>query len=76
MAKIGDRVQVTIQGPAMLSGTATLKSGQIAVSGTIVADESDQWIVKLDISFDGRNLVRLLKSALAEKPSGRPYAAL
>ena len=65
MPNVSDRVQVTITGPAKLSGTATLDSpGNMTISGTIVEDEAHHWIVKLDVSFDGRSLLRVLKSSL------------
>jgi hypothetical protein len=69
MPNVGDRVQVTISGPAALSGTAELGAGKITISGTIVGDDPNHWIVKLDVSFDGRNLVRVLKSSLAAEHS-------
>ena len=63
MTKVGDRVQVTIGAPVVLSGTATLEEGKMKLSGTIVEDAGPEWIVRLDTSFDGRNLVRVPKSA-------------
>lgn len=69
MPNVGDHVQVTISGPAALSGTAALGAGKITISGTIVGDEANYWIVKLDVSFDGRNLVRVPKSSLVPEPS-------
>lgn len=69
MPNVGDHVQVTINGPAALSGTAALGAGKITISGTIVGDEANDWIVKLDVSFDGRNLVRVPKSSLVPEPS-------
>jgi hypothetical protein len=75
MPKVGDRVVVTIAGPAALSGTANLGAGNITISGIIVGDEvgrwgePDHWIVKLDATFDGRNLLRVLKSSLVQERS-------
>ena len=62
MPKVGDRVQVKIEGPAALPGTATLEEGHITVSGTVVEEKDNEWIVRLDVSFEGRNLVRVRKS--------------
>ena len=70
MAKIGDQVRVTIQGPAELSGTATLNRGQITVSGIIIGESGEEWIVELDASFDGRNRLRIRKSAVRDLIAG------
>lgn len=65
MPNVGDRVQVTIAGPTALPGTATLRPTEnITISGTIVGEEATYWIVKLGATFDGRNLIRVLKSSL------------
>ena len=70
MAKIGDRVRVTIQGPVALSGTATLDSGQITVMGTIISESGGEWVVQLDASFDGRDRLRIAKSDVRDPLTG------
>jgi len=61
MAKIGDRVTITIHGPNVLNGTAStamattpLGIGQlIAVKGKITEDLGDNWRIQLDSPFLG-----------------------
>ena len=71
MAKIGDRVTVTIRGPNTLAGTATssgtISIGQgatITIQGKIINDLGDNWEVKLDVAFAGNNRILIPKTRL------------
>ena len=56
MAKIGDRVQLTIQGGTHIGGTHTyVPDIPMSVEGTIVGERGPDWIVKLDNYIEGKN---------------------
>ena len=66
MPKVGDRVTVQITGApqkgTFLSGDVKVEpGGVIKTGGTLVAEYSDEWEVQLDISFRGKNLIRVPK---------------
>ncbi len=69
MAKVGDRVRVTVQGPVELSSTAKIDVGQIILGGTVIDEEVGEWIIRLDAKFDGRNLLRVPKSSISKSLS-------
>ena len=56
MAKVGDRVTVTIRGPNVLNGTSSTAMATTAlgigqsttVTGKITEDLGDNWLVELD----------------------------
>jgi hypothetical protein len=68
MAKVGDRVTVTIHGPNVLSGTATISgnivlggSTEITSKGTIMGDLGKDWLVELDDTLFGNKRIALPK---------------
>lgn len=75
MAKVGDRVLVRLRGgdPSLglgpvsstnVSGVVTIAPGKtMAVPGEIVEDRGDNWLIQLDVSFDGLNTIVVPKSA-------------
>jgi hypothetical protein len=67
MAKVGDRVKVNIRN-AVLTGTAQIGGTPITVSGTIIEGLGDSWLVKLEMSVEGKNRIVIPKEA--EQPSG------
>ena len=74
MAKIGDRIKITMSGPAVLANTATPsgfssipKEAEITVTGRIITGVKDNWIIELDISLDGNNQMSIPKAIIEEK---------
>jgi hypothetical protein len=71
MAVIGDKVRVTIQGPTVLSGTATASGSttipagiEITAQGTIVEDSGNNWIVELNGLLYGSRRITLPKDRI------------
>lgn len=74
MAKIGDRITITMSGPAVLTNTATSsglssipEDAEITVTGRIIAEIKDNWIIELDISLDGNNQIFIPKAIIKQK---------
>ncbi len=64
MANIGDRVKVSFHRGAVLSGTASIiGEAPLAVWGKIKEDLGHSWLVQLEISVEGKNLIVLPKEA-------------
>jgi hypothetical protein len=68
MARIGDHVTVEIRGTdrsgTILSGTLTVGPGKtMQVSGKIVEEHGDYWLVELAISVGGKNRILVHKAA-------------
>ena len=63
MAGVGDNVTVTISN-AVLSGTVDVQKGtSMSVSGKIIQDLGDSWLIRLDISVDGKDKIVVTKAA-------------
>ena len=63
MAKVGDQVKVRISG-ATLEGTLHIGRGEaVSVSGEIVEDLGDSWLIQLAISVGDKNRMVVPKSA-------------
>lgn len=64
-AKIGDRITLTIKGPTTLAGTLDIGAGAaMTAPGKIVADRGESWLVQLDITVSGQNLILVPKAAI------------
>lgn len=59
MIKVGDKVTVQFTQPTNLGGTAIPPT---TVTGKIVSESGDQWLVELTLSFDGKNRILVPKS--------------
>ena len=66
MARLGDRIKVNFAG-VVLSGTIDSTSVPVAIYGEIVEDLGDRWLVRLEISVEGKNQVVIPKDAEAVK---------
>lgn len=57
MAKMGDRVRLTIQGGTYIGGSSSYVEPNtiMSVEGTIVGERGPDWIVKLDKHIEGKN---------------------
>ena len=67
MPKVGDRVSLTIRGEAQFAGTASVApGGNVRIGGIIVEENGDNWVIRLDMSFGGRNEIAIPKSAYRE----------
>jgi hypothetical protein len=72
MAKIGDRVKVTIRGPNILAGTATTNTAtgtyalgegtSIGAMGKIIEDLGETWLVEFDAPVLGSKRMVIPKS--------------
>ena len=60
MAIVGDRVTVHIRS-AVLSGTATIGNTPVSVSGDIIEDLGHSWLVRLELSVEGKNQIVITK---------------
>ena len=64
MASVGDRVKVSFHRGAVLSGTASIiGDAPLAVWGRISEDLGHSWVVQLEISVEGKNLIVIPKEA-------------
>lgn len=67
MPKVGDHVRVSIKGNTILSGTATSialgEGASIDVPGEIIEDRGNHWLIKLNISFGGKDRLLVPKDA-------------
>lgn len=64
MASLGDRVKVNFHRGAVLSGTASIiGDAPLAVWGRIVDDLGHSWLVRLEVSVEGKNLIVIPKEA-------------
>ncbi|MBI4312554.1 MAG: hypothetical protein HY681_12350 [Chloroflexi bacterium] len=69
MPTIGERVIVVVRGDpvggTLMSGGVKLSPGtSMRVGRVIVEDLGDQWVVKLDVAFSGKNRMVVPKAAL------------
>lgn len=77
IAKIGERVKITMSGPAVLANTATVSGFQsisgnvtpITIAGMITGEEkdSDSWIVELDVPLAGNSRILIPKDIVKER---------
>lgn len=72
MAKVGDRVTVTIRGPNTLAGTATasgtttiLQGDVITAPGKIIKDLIDSWLVEFDEALLGNKRMVIPKDRVS-----------
>jgi hypothetical protein len=66
MAKVGDRVKVNIRN-AVLSSAAQIGGTPLTVSGKIIEDLGHSWLIRLEISVEGKDRIVIPKEA--EQPS-------
>lgn len=62
MARVGDRIKVHIRS-AVLSGTASIGNVPMSVSGDIIEDLGHSWLVRLEISVEGKNQIVIPKES-------------
>lgn len=65
MAKVGDKVKVTIRNTILGGSTAIGPDAPMSVNGTIVEDYGDSWLIELAISVNGKNRILVSKAAQA-----------
>ena len=73
-ARVGSKVTVTITGAVLLAGKLNIPEGSsLSVTGEIIEDLGDSWLIKLHLAVDGRNLSVMPKTSLEtkSKPGGK-----
>ena len=60
MARVGDRIKVHIRN-TVLSGTASIGDVPMSVAGEIIEDLDHSWLVRLEISVEGKNQIVIKK---------------
>ena len=61
--QIGDVVKLTIGTGSNVAGTLGATSDAMQVTGTIVEDRGENWLVELTVSKAGKNRILVPKSA-------------
>ena len=59
----GDKVKVTIDKSSNLSSALEVKTGSLQVNGFIIEDRGENWLVELELSWQGKNRILVPKSA-------------